>query len=481
MMKSLQSKYSTKLTMVLLAIFSCLNTYSQTLPTSIKMKNIPGATFTMGSNSLIGNPTQQSAAPEHQVTLSSYAISEAEITNEQYVSFLNAAYNNGLIEIVTGTQGLDAGKKIIIGTSNSSYEGKSLYSLEGTRVMKDHDDEDNDENYFTGVIEPENPLNISYIGFNEGANQFYLKNPHDTSDFNWYNLCNYYDYGATEGTWDTNLKNDFNDWSGSGQNLSNELQGWTANNPENAVNLPNQATIANWPVTFIRWWGAKAFANYYNMDLPTEAQWEYAAQAGQNYQYAVHDGSDITDANWNQTSLEVALHHVREAISGEANPFGLYNMAGNAWEWIADNYVAPYSTDAVNDPFIKANGSDLRCWRGGAWNYHQATLQSSIRFYDNEFKGNDHFGFRITGAYSTTGLLENNQNELFQLYPNPAENFIQINLNDNTVHNVLIYAIDGQLIKQLTAQGSATINLNEFETGSYLLKIGEHVEPFIIK
>jgi len=102
------------------------------------------------------------------------------------------------------------------------------------------------------------------------------------------------------------------------------------------------------------------------------------------------------DANWNTLGMgTVALGHVRPAISGTANPYGLYNLAGNSWEWIADNYVAPYDTDAVTDPFIEVSGSTTRCWRGGSWNYHQATLQSSIRFYDEEDRGNDHFGFRI--------------------------------------------------------------------------------------
>ena len=75
----------------ILAMVAAFIANAQDLPSSIKMLNIEGGTFTMGSNSLIGSPDQKAAAPEHQVTLSDFAISEAEITNAQYLEFLNAA------------------------------------------------------------------------------------------------------------------------------------------------------------------------------------------------------------------------------------------------------------------------------------------------------------------------------------------------------------------------------------------------------
>jgi len=40
----------------------------------------------------------------------------------------------------------------------------------------------------------------------------------------------------------------------------------------------------------------------------------------------------------------------------------LYNLAGNAWEWIEDNYVEPYNTTAVIDPLVLETGSTSRCW-----------------------------------------------------------------------------------------------------------------------
>lgn len=75
----------------------------------------------MGSNSLKGSLEQTDAGPEHQVTLSSYSLSEAEVTNAQYVAFLNAAYNEGIIVVVEGVQGQDKGKVIVIGNEGTTF------------------------------------------------------------------------------------------------------------------------------------------------------------------------------------------------------------------------------------------------------------------------------------------------------------------------------------------------------------------------
>lgn len=370
------------------------------LPAGVTMRMIPGGVFTMGSESLVGSPDQQAAAPVHQVTLSPYWMSEAEISNAQYCEFLNEAHHLELIRIVVGTGGPDNGKRLVQGTALSSYEGKTLYTLDGTRVLKDHDNADGDDNEFTGDVEPENPLNISYIGFDSQQDRFYVLDPHNPEDINWETLCNYQDYGTVPMQKAEPVLNDFGDWAGSGANLSNELQEWTAVNPAAATNLPTEDEVSTWPVTFIRWWGAKAFADFYGARLPTEAQWEFAAKGGSDFTWAVYDGQTTSDANWNTLGPGTrATGHVRGAISGNPNPYGLYNLAGNCWEWVADNYVAPYNTSSAENPLIEVAGSSTRCWRGGSWNYHEATLQSSIRFYDQEDRGNDHFGFRIVSPY----------------------------------------------------------------------------------
>ncbi|MGK0411832.1 MAG: sulfatase activating formylglycine-generating enzyme [Polaribacter sp.] len=478
----METKLHKIITLLLVCFLHASILIAQTLPEGIVMKDIDGGTFIMGSNSLKGSTEQREAAPEHQVTISDYAMSEAEINNKQYVEFLNAAFSEGLIQIVTGIAGPDKDKLIIQGTAASAYEGKTLYSLDGIRVLKDHGNEDDENNEFTGSVEPENPLNMAYIGFKDVSNTFYVKDPFNVDDFNWKEICNYQDYGAPmifEGA----ILNDFDDWAGSGLNYSDELQGWTENNPENSTSLPTQTEVSAWPVTFIRWWGAKAFAAYYNLSIPTEAQWEYAAKAGSNFEYAVFDGSTVSDANWNQAGIDVlATGHVRSAISGSANPFGLYNLAGNVWEWIADNYVAPYDTSAVTDPFIEVSGSTERSWRGGSWNYHENTLQSAMRFSDSEDKGNDHFGFRIVGAHSTLSS-EKFIKTGFNMYPNPATDHLTISrLNSGKPSDVYIYAINGQLVVRYKVNSDIqTINVSSLSKGIYILNIDEIIKKLVIE
>ena len=363
-----------------------------TLHSSIVLRDIPGGTFTMGeSETNYQGPPGSYDAYLHTVTLNSFQMSDAEITNEQYAHFLNGAFSIGLLEVQIETDpGPNMGDLLVFGTALApiEYSGMALYNLNGTRVMKDHDNADGDNDSFTGVIEPENPLNIAYIGYDELSTEnrwFYIKNPENTEDFNWLELTNYYNYSDVSHQYDTSvLLNDFNDWE--------ELEDYPNN-------LPTLLEVSHWPATFIKWYGAKAFTLFYDVVLPTEAQWEFAAQGNAEFIYATADGnvySDGTSANWNFLGENPSRGHVLNVKMNEPNPYGLYNMAGNVWEWIEDWYASDYYNDSNNatDP-VNTVDTGLKVRRGGSWNYHQTPLKSSARAEDEQFKGNDHFGFRI--------------------------------------------------------------------------------------
>jgi len=94
------------------------------LPTNLTMLDIPAGTFVMGNNNLAG--PQSGQATEHDVTLSAFQMSATEISNTQYIDFLNAALSKGLIKLELATTGADSGMNLIVGTDSSTYAGCNL-------------------------------------------------------------------------------------------------------------------------------------------------------------------------------------------------------------------------------------------------------------------------------------------------------------------------------------------------------------------
>ncbi|MFC1574377.1 SUMF1/EgtB/PvdO family nonheme iron enzyme, partial [Candidatus Latescibacterota bacterium] len=114
----------------------------------------------------------------------------------------------------------------------------------------------------------------------------------------------------------------------------------------------------NFPVICVTWYGAKAFALHYGLDLPTEEEWEYAARGGKQYKYATDDGTlNKSKANF-QGSLGNLAYPV-EVGSYPPNPFELYDMSGNVMEWCNDKYNEDYITENI----IYLH----RVYRGGSW------------------------------------------------------------------------------------------------------------------
>jgi sulfatase modifying factor 1 len=159
------------------------------------------------------------------------------------------------------------------------------------------------------------------------------------------------------------------------------------------------AAKGDWPANWIKWYGAKAFAEFYGVKLPSEAQWEYAAQGGKAYQYPTDDGS-LSDQKANYNGDTPGVHdangHSVQVKSYAANPYGFYDMGGNVWEWCEDYYSGSFYKDGAKDPLNTTAGAESkRVRRGGSWNYHSATLQSHARASDLPGRGNNHFGFRV--------------------------------------------------------------------------------------
>lgn len=126
----------------------------------------------------------------------------------------------------------------------------------------------------------------------------------------------------------------------------------------------------------------------YSYRLPTEAEWEYAARAGNK---APFEGSSLDAIAWYGQNAAGKPYLVGQK---RPNAWGLYDMQGNAWEWVSDFYDQKYYTlDAVTDPQGPASGQ-YRVLRGGSVSSDAAHARVSVRSFVGLPIQTDFFGFR---------------------------------------------------------------------------------------
>jgi|GEM_PF-1924522 len=137
--------------------------------------------------------------------------------------------------------------------------------------------------------------------------------------------------------------------------------------------------------------------------VPTEAQWEYACRAGTETPF--HFGKTITtaQANWNGNypynggAKEEYRQKTTPVGIFDANPWGLYDMHGNVWEWCRDWYAA-YPKGNATDPVGPAKGV-FRFWRvlrGGSWFNGAWRCRSASRGFFTPGSRNNNVGFRVS-------------------------------------------------------------------------------------
>ncbi len=126
--------------------------------------------------------------------------------------------------------------------------------------------------------------------------------------------------------------------------------------------------------------------------LPTEAEWEYACRAGTETKYYTGNlETDLNQAGWYFSNSGNKAHPVG---GKKPNPWGLYDMHGNAWEWCNDWYGDYHAMDNYIDPKGPKIGFS-RIVRGGGWWSGASACRSAARgFFQSSISPGD-FGFRV--------------------------------------------------------------------------------------
>lgn len=141
----------------------------------------------------------------------------------------------------------------------------------------------------------------------------------------------------------------------------------------------------DWPVVYVSWFAAQAYSAWAGKRLPTEAEWEFGCRAGSSTSYW-----------WGETFFASRTAPDPQAVTSRAesrrNPWGLYDVLGNVWEWTSSVYRPyPYRTD---DDRELPGTPGARVQRGGSWANGEPALRSANRKWENREWSGDLVGFR---------------------------------------------------------------------------------------
>lgn len=143
------------------------------------------------------------------------------------------------------------------------------------------------------------------------------------------------------------------------------------------------------PVVGVTWYGAAAYARWVGKRLPTEAEWEIAANGGAEWPFPTGENIDKALANYFSADTSPVTAH-------PANSLGLYDMAGNVYEWCYDWYDYNYYEKALQEPDNPEGPLQgvYRVLRGGCWKSLKEDLRCSRRHRNNPGAVNSTYGFR---------------------------------------------------------------------------------------
>ena len=129
--------------------------------------------------------------------------------------------------------------------------------------------------------------------------------------------------------------------------------------------------------------------------LLTEAEWEYAARAGTTMAYWWGDEIGKGNANCNGCGSKWDHRQPSPAGSFKPNAFGLYDMAGNVFQWVEDCYHPNYNGAPTDGSAWITGDCSRRVVRGGSWNLDPRALRAAYRYGYSTGLRLDFLGFRL--------------------------------------------------------------------------------------
>ncbi len=140
-------------------------------------------------------------------------------------------------------------------------------------------------------------------------------------------------------------------------------------------------------------WECNFDANGYR--LPTEAEWEYACRAGTKTAYSFGNSpSKLKDYAWFKDNSGSKPRPVGQK---RPNPWGLYDMHGNVWEWCNDYYKVDYYQQSPEENPKGPKAGETKVVRGGAWKFSADSCRSAYRYNEDPGYVDACFGYDIYG------------------------------------------------------------------------------------